>query len=1514
MNLRTSGTSKDIRTHERPDLFSDEGTESFLRDYFKDTGHLEEYESGEFFMTEEMEEAVESLSATERKGWNSLPDAVKRRIMMESLKKVAKRYENDIFLNTDGPKEREHLSEADAIKYGQMREETRLSEESVRELEEEVEEEAAREAQRQRREKEEAERRKRHLRYQLKKLKESKAYKEVQLAEEALKEPGLSKEERTKREHLLQRQYDLLFESEVFQSANSASENSALQAKNEEDLTKNEKEESLKRLRLRLEKMEEEEEDDEDELEDDFLLLKSEEKEAEEESLFYSERMKKQFAALHPEKEAAEEEEEDFPRSSGQFTSAQERSLSPEERKKRAIAYRMAARKKSAKKTSVSARDILSEEGSSVPGMEESEELRTVGQYSSKAVFFTDDEEAKKNFSEDRIRTDASQAAALRKQRAIWDSAKKKQEKERGKKLDGYVVLDRNNAVVWSSEIDEVARRRDMDEKIERTRLEAEKQSTIRESVLKEDREAEKLENESITKEYREAERLENESITKESAKSQTETQGSSITYETTVKEGRAEEKRKERAKTVAAQEAVLIMAMRSNSDTQSDKNARMKEAIRLQQKAEKRKAVLERSVSETSRREEASVFSGPSDATQKVREGLSEAVKEAQKTASAAQSGINLSSRAAAQGRSSQGREKNSEGFYSDMTKEGVSEIISGATGAAGFMKAAGADLLSLGVKRELSREMLSMGKKARKKAAQKATAQNEEMQKANQVAEKYLDTAASAAKKAKKTGFMLIQAGKGSAATVLPFPFKVALAVIGLLVTILLLWLGFHLIDKGGEHAESVTVRGSYSTDNIGEEVVEYAKTFIGVTHYVYGGNNFPSETDCSGFVQGVFKHFGVELNRDTVGMQQNGSLVGTNTLNGAAPGDIIIFNPAGSGKNSHVGIYAGDGKMVDNSGSHGGPVFRDVYDTSNIQVRRVLAGVALTGIEIGNVANNPEGVYKAFRRAGFTAEGAAAATGNFMHESGLNGHSCEPWDSVSDAAEIKYTEMVNAGFGKTSTSSKWITEYQFVHASPCPDGGRWTSSWGWGYGIAQWTDSTRRGNLYRTYKRLRNKYGKQVSIDSMLVQVSCVIEEGKTSGGNLTYAYNKMRDPSYKGKQGVATLTYIWFDRFEWNSATDHADPDGSYSSRYKNALDCYNKYSGMDPGSDEAPLSSSSGSLGNTDLADLKKLLNLFGSSVTIDGLDEFVDDYIKNDSGFDNTPGEGNTGGNNGKSKNSAATIDKDPVAKKCKYGYIKGTDKGELKQSNSSNKKTTVKNTYGLDSSLSYFHPGWYFGKITKKGDYEAIDGGDNVSVASGTTGIIIGQENWGKHVYFRLANGRTISVKKGNYKVLAILYNSSSAYTNEQVEEWINRQDVTGHTRSGYRINPVNKVVLVSKYNQRAWILTGSNHHWKCISDKELCGSKCGTVAMNGNSSWSRPQQQYRYINYLACNDRYAICQDGRATGMPHTRSFVGKAGGNQLHGGGTGFPITHGCIAFKSVMRDAIYELEKGTPLVVF
>lgn len=92
--------------------------------------------------------------------------------------------------------------------------------------------------------------------------------------------------------------------------------------------------------------------------------------------------------------------------------------------------------------------------------------------------------------------------------------------------------------------------------------------------------------------------------------------------------------------------------------------------------------------------------------------------------------------------------------------------------------------------------------------------------------------------------------------------------------------------------------SVPASSSGSSMGSQVVAYAKNFIGVP-YVWGGST-PSGFDCSGFVQYVYRHFGVSLPRTTYSQIAMGRSVARADL---APGDLVFFRSAG-----HVGIYVG------------------------------------------------------------------------------------------------------------------------------------------------------------------------------------------------------------------------------------------------------------------------------------------------------------------------------------------------------------------------------------------------------------------------------------------------------------------------------------------------------------------------------------------------------------------------------------------------------------------------------
>ena len=96
--------------------------------------------------------------------------------------------------------------------------------------------------------------------------------------------------------------------------------------------------------------------------------------------------------------------------------------------------------------------------------------------------------------------------------------------------------------------------------------------------------------------------------------------------------------------------------------------------------------------------------------------------------------------------------------------------------------------------------------------------------------------------------------------------------------------------------------------STGVSGEDVVSEAKKYLGVP-YVWGGTDPAKGLDCSGMIQLVYKNLGYDIPRVSYQQATAGTAV-TGGLANAKPGDILAFNsPA-----NHVGIYIGDGKMIE------------------------------------------------------------------------------------------------------------------------------------------------------------------------------------------------------------------------------------------------------------------------------------------------------------------------------------------------------------------------------------------------------------------------------------------------------------------------------------------------------------------------------------------------------------------------------------------------------------------------
>lgn len=97
-----------------------------------------------------------------------------------------------------------------------------------------------------------------------------------------------------------------------------------------------------------------------------------------------------------------------------------------------------------------------------------------------------------------------------------------------------------------------------------------------------------------------------------------------------------------------------------------------------------------------------------------------------------------------------------------------------------------------------------------------------------------------------------------------------------------------------------------GSGNGSATGKAIVQYARQFVGKP-YVYGGSwngELPyTGTDCSGFVKGVFSHFGIKLSRTTDTQWADTSKYTIVSESNIKAGDVIMYY-------GHVGILTGNG----------------------------------------------------------------------------------------------------------------------------------------------------------------------------------------------------------------------------------------------------------------------------------------------------------------------------------------------------------------------------------------------------------------------------------------------------------------------------------------------------------------------------------------------------------------------------------------------------------------------------
>ncbi|MDA7026770.1 LysM peptidoglycan-binding domain-containing protein [Bacillus sp. CLL-7-23] len=97
-----------------------------------------------------------------------------------------------------------------------------------------------------------------------------------------------------------------------------------------------------------------------------------------------------------------------------------------------------------------------------------------------------------------------------------------------------------------------------------------------------------------------------------------------------------------------------------------------------------------------------------------------------------------------------------------------------------------------------------------------------------------------------------------------------------------------------------------------NKAKDLVEYARSLQDVTTYVYGGKKPPTRTDCSGWVQHVYKKFGVKLPRTSRDQAKVGQPISFRQLK---IGDLMFFSTRADKVITHVGIHMGKEYWISN-----------------------------------------------------------------------------------------------------------------------------------------------------------------------------------------------------------------------------------------------------------------------------------------------------------------------------------------------------------------------------------------------------------------------------------------------------------------------------------------------------------------------------------------------------------------------------------------------------------------------
>ena len=135
-----------------------------------------------------------------------------------------------------------------------------------------------------------------------------------------------------------------------------------------------------------------------------------------------------------------------------------------------------------------------------------------------------------------------------------------------------------------------------------------------------------------------------------------------------------------------------------------------------------------------------------------------------------------------------------------------------------------------------------------------------------------------------------------------------------------------------SAGTAQDSAGTAGGRSVKSIGgtefgRNVADYALQFVG-NPYVYGGTSLTGGTDCSGYTQSVYRHFGVGIPRTSGEQAGFGREIPYEDME---PGDLVCYS-------GHVAMYIGGGRIVHaSSRKEGIKVSNDPAYRTIVSIRR-------------------------------------------------------------------------------------------------------------------------------------------------------------------------------------------------------------------------------------------------------------------------------------------------------------------------------------------------------------------------------------------------------------------------------------------------------------------------------------------------------------------------------------------------------------------------------------------------